>query len=144
MTLPSKEQIATEFIAALIGEIGNDNYREVCSRNAANKNPNICASHDFCDANMTMHGVLLKHIDAAEDINDEANLALWSEALWNESWDIAHQRMIEEYERWGESWKDELALVDEIAGTARVADGAETSALVNRWITQARQLNGGG
>jgi hypothetical protein len=48
------EQLATEFVDELRDQLTPAEFAEVRKRNAAETNPLICHSHDFCDANMVM------------------------------------------------------------------------------------------
>lgn len=47
-------ELAFRFSRLLLDDIGAANLATVIERNAANVNPSVCHSHDFCDANMTM------------------------------------------------------------------------------------------
>lgn len=49
--------------------------------------PDICASHDFCDANMAMDSAFKEILGRSPDVGDEADADLWGEA-----WSIAHSR----------------------------------------------------
>lgn len=73
------EQLSREF-SRIVAEWCGANTGEIVLRNIAEKNPNICHSHDFCDANQAM-------IDACE------NLGLDHECGANpivvEAWEIA-------------------------------------------------------
>ena len=72
------KQVAKRFAERLREEIGDENYREVLRRNATPEYDGCCASHDFCDANMTM-------LAALEDcgIDDGAD---GPTAIWNLAW----------------------------------------------------------
>lgn len=81
--LPSPYALARVFAAELRNEIG-DRVFAVVALNMDEKDPNICHSHDFCDANQVM-------IDAWEkvagwpcscDPNAEGEFAVWTKA-WN-------------------------------------------------------------
>lgn len=48
------EQLAREFSRQLWAEIGSTKMKQVIQLNANEKNPSVCHSHDFCDANMVM------------------------------------------------------------------------------------------
>ena len=49
------ERLARAFSAELLKDIGRVGVAKVVAENAAEKDPHICHSHDYCDANMTMH-----------------------------------------------------------------------------------------
>ena len=74
------QSLALEFSHALRSELSAEEMRVVVRRNRAQLSPNICHSHDFCDANMVLHGVFLQHgMDAA----DEGGMDRWGE-LWDQ------------------------------------------------------------
>jgi len=74
--------LAEAFDRLLRTEIGKTKYREVLARNAAEPDAGICHSHDFCDANMMMDGAFRVVLQRGPDIDDDADLTLWTDA-WN-------------------------------------------------------------
>ena len=52
--LPETEALAEAFIRLLRETIGDEDYAKVVALNAAELNPDVCASGDFCDSNMVM------------------------------------------------------------------------------------------
>lgn len=79
------QSLALEFSHALRSELSAEEMRVVIQRNRAQLSPNICHSHDFCDANMVLHAVFLQHgMDAA----DEGGMDRWGE-LWDHAWNMA-------------------------------------------------------
>lgn len=79
------EQLARQFSAGLLAEIGAENLAQAVEINANSSNPNACATHDFCDANQTM-------IDALETLASQP-LALDDDnqsGLINVAWDLAN------------------------------------------------------
>lgn len=67
------------FAEQLLADIGMDNLKEVVRRNATPEYVRCCASHDFCDANMSMDAALKKHgIDGLKNTD-----------LWNKVWEYA-------------------------------------------------------
>ena len=74
--------LAEAFDHLLRTEIGKAKYREVLARNAAEPDAGICHSHDFCDANMMMDGAFRVVLQRGPDIDDDADLTLWTDA-WN-------------------------------------------------------------
>ena len=79
------QSLALEFSHALRSELSAEEMRVVIQRNRAQLSPNICHSHDFCDANMVLHAVFLQHgMDAA----DEGGMDRWGE-LWDQAWNMA-------------------------------------------------------
>ncbi len=81
-------ELANAFNRHLLEAIGEENFREVVARNAAEKNPNLCHSHDFCDANMVM-------ADAWKEAEGkEVDLAIpYAQELWGLAWDQAKASM---------------------------------------------------
>lgn len=51
----SVQLIAERFDVLLRREVGQQNYRRIIRENLASDNPSVCASHDYCDANVVMH-----------------------------------------------------------------------------------------
>lgn len=53
-------QLAQVFSRELKDELYAEEMAEVIARNRTETSPNVCHSHDFCDANMTMQRALAK------------------------------------------------------------------------------------
>lgn len=85
--LPSPAALAQEFSKVLGNWLAPSQLREVTLRNSRETNPNICHSHDFCDANMAMDQAL-KNL-GAEAFPAEGGMSDEVVDLWNEAWDIA-------------------------------------------------------
>lgn len=83
--LPSPHALARAFASELRDEI-QDAIFTVVALNDDEAEPNICHSHDFCDANQVMIDAWAKvaGVECSCDSNNEAETA-----LWNEAWDIA-------------------------------------------------------
>lgn len=79
------EMLAKEFGEALKSHLSSDEMREVLSRNRAEADLRICHSHDFCDTNMVLHNVFVKH---GIDIADEGGRDRWG-ILWHDVWNKA-------------------------------------------------------
>jgi len=87
MRLPTPEQLAATFIQTLRAHLGAERFAEVCRRNAAEPDPRVCHSHDFCDANI----VMAEALDAlAPNTNTDDDAAV---ALWNDAWSRAFKVM---------------------------------------------------
>ena len=84
--------LARLFLRQLQIDITDDEYAEVCRRNAfdAAYAGSACASHDFCDANMTMQEAF-ETGGIVVDLENDEHLSLWSQA-----WATAKVIMIEE------------------------------------------------
>ena len=88
-TLSQPEILARAFSEQLIKDIGYAKVKEVNARNAVETNPDVCASHDFCDANMTMLRAFERVTGKAEhELNFESQAEM---DLWNSAWSIAKQ-----------------------------------------------------
>lgn len=82
------QQLSSEFAASLLVCIGQENFDEVVRRNVAmGLYSNVCASHDFCDANMIMAQAMKRLAPSLDDakIFEDSSLV----ALWNEAWGLA-------------------------------------------------------
>ncbi|MGA7178149.1 MAG: hypothetical protein WBX11_00985 [Thiobacillaceae bacterium] len=142
------ELLAKEFCEALKLQLTEDELREAVRRNRSEADPRICHTHDFCDTNMVLHAVFMRH---DMDIADEGGLARWG-CLWHETWnkaksaefgstEMANKAVISNVRTTGESmikkgdivrikpeWRDEgdeeftwIALEDEDGGRVRIA-----------------------
>lgn len=80
---PSADTIALEFSQGLHACLGPEKMVEVVERNRVETAPSCCHSHDFCDANMVLYEVFLRHgMDPATEEGMELHGALWDQA-WN-------------------------------------------------------------
>lgn len=79
--------VAREFSARVLKYIGADNMREVIRLNAtADYAGNVCASHDFCDANVFMARAFRAVTGKAINLQDQNHLTLWGNA-----WSVAKE-----------------------------------------------------
>lgn len=58
---PTADTLALEFSEGLHACLGADKMKEVVQRNRVETAPGCCHSHDFCDANMVLYEVFLRH-----------------------------------------------------------------------------------
>lgn len=80
---PTADALALEFSQGLHACLGREQMREVFERNRAETAPGVCHSHDFCDANMVLYEVFMRHsIDPVSEEGMERHGALWDQA-WN-------------------------------------------------------------
>jgi hypothetical protein len=77
-------KLAGHFLLNLKEGIGEKDYRKCCVENARELNPNVCHSHDYCDANEIMAATWLNL--QGEDFNGQYNSDV---TLWNAAWDHA-------------------------------------------------------
>lgn len=67
------EQVQTAF--------GPAQFREICYLNkSSHASTSICATHDFCDANMLMEAAFQATFGRESDVADEADAKVWSDA----------------------------------------------------------------
>lgn len=87
------DRLAAAFTAQLREDITTDEWNEMVATNADNGTGAWCASHDYCDANMTMLAAFEETMGreptwlAFPNENDERDAADF--ALWNAAWDKA-------------------------------------------------------
>lgn len=87
--------LAKEFAARLRDEIGVEKFREAKRLNATPEyGAGICASHDFCDANMTMARAFYDVVGRDPDMDSDADID-----LWNRAWSIAKRRHLTHRDR---------------------------------------------
>ena len=82
------EDLAREFSERLKQTLSAEELNELVLRNRIETTPNICHSHDFCDANMLLHEVFIRH---GMDIADEGGRERWGE-LWDAAWNLSKSR----------------------------------------------------
>ena len=96
------EAAAEKFVATLREWLTADEFAEMQRLNTAKTDPNVCHSHDFCDANMAMLDALesfdgvefVAEWEIEEAVTDDerkdaiAKQVIW-ETLWNAAWSIA-------------------------------------------------------
>jgi hypothetical protein len=77
-------RMAVAFLGALHEEIGTENLVQVDARNREQSSPNVCHSHDFCDANMVMAHVWQQLTSCEVDVACQTQ-----REIWNLAWDRA-------------------------------------------------------
>lgn len=82
----NSETVAIEFTRLLRKEIGTENFLQVRRLNATpDYSGGLCASHEFCDANMLM-------LEAFQNLGFEPNFDNDQHvALWNDAWAVARR-----------------------------------------------------
>ena len=78
----SVPELAHEFSRVLREWLTDDEMEQVIERNAEVDDPAICASHDFCDANMAMYEAFERVMGHPVDTRKKADVAMWDKA-WN-------------------------------------------------------------
>lgn len=94
---PDAASIAKTFADMLLDDLGQFKFAEMRRRNRAQADPQICHSHDFCDANVLMEAALAQHGIALfnEEYGDISDAVM---RLWGEAWNIASARYLTEAE----------------------------------------------
>lgn len=86
--IPTIETLALEFSQGLHAYLTPEQMSEVVERNKNETDPNICHSHDFCDANMFLHEVFMAY---GMDVADEGGMERYG-PLWDQAWNLAKSR----------------------------------------------------
>ena len=89
----SVDRLAAEFARRLRRDLGLRKLAVVVKRNAAETNPSVCHSHDFCDANEVMR-TALEALGLDPVATHEARPGLWVAA-----WDLARRRGFHRHRR---------------------------------------------
>ena len=94
-TLPEKEALAAAFVRILRQTIGEEKYAKVVALNGVELNPDVCHSHDFCDANMVMDAAFHTFgVDPLEyGYTEEDGMSQEVCDLWNAAWNRAKELM---------------------------------------------------
>ncbi len=94
-TLPEKEALAKAFVRILRETLGDEDYAKVVALNAAELNPDVCASGDFCDSNMVMDAAFKEFgVDPLEyGYTEEDGMSQEVCDLWNSAWDRGKELM---------------------------------------------------
>ena len=74
--------IGKEFSSILLIDLGIDVMREVVEKNSTEEYDGVCASHDYCDANLVMAEAFNKICRREAEIDSEEDSYWWGEA-WN-------------------------------------------------------------
>ena len=77
--------LAAEFSAIIKTWLTPAEMSEVLSLNESEEDKSICHSHDFCDANMAMHEVFMRH---GMDVTSEHGVSNFGEK-WGAAWQLA-------------------------------------------------------
>jgi hypothetical protein len=87
------QQVANRFIEELRIDLSQHEFDAMCVANAAETNPDICHSHDYLDANMSMLAAMEDHVGTAPvcPIN---GYSVWFIELWNAAWSMAKSNCI--------------------------------------------------
>lgn len=92
---PTIDSLAMEFCHEMRATLTQEQMEQVLALNALEMNPNVCHSHDFCDANMVLNEVFVRHgMDATED----GGMGRWGD-LWNQTWNLAKSRGFRMFKR---------------------------------------------
>ncbi len=94
-TLPEKEALARAFVRILREQLTAEQFAEVVTLNGIKLNPDVCHSHDFCDANMVMDAAFKEFgVDPLEyGYTEEDGMSQEVCDLWNSAWDRGKELM---------------------------------------------------
>lgn len=86
---PHKEWLAERFAAILKEWLTAEQWADMKRKNETDPRytGGVCASHDYCDANMAMDQAWRERFATSPNADDEAQATLWSTA-----WDLAKER----------------------------------------------------
>ena len=85
-TLDDAPIIALQFARMLTELLGPHTMRAIVERNASEPHPDVCHSHDYCDANMVMMDAFRAlGFDCSSDPEEDSGIGF----VWDESWAIA-------------------------------------------------------
>lgn len=87
MTTTDTEQtakLARAFSAVLLEWLGPGRVAEAAALNDVELNPDVCHTHDFCDANEAMLVAFERALGREADVQSDDDTA-----LWNAAWDRA-------------------------------------------------------
>lgn len=80
--------LAHAFLRELRATIGAKRMAEVARLNAAERDPGVCHSHDFCDANMVMDDAFRSVVGRGSRVSSVRDAILWTRA-----WNLAKEAM---------------------------------------------------
>jgi len=89
--LPIVDLLARKFLAILKDDIGENRYQQAAELNLTYPK-GVCASHDFCDANMVMNDAWGWVVGTEMNAGDEEDARLWGKA-----WSLAKNIMVREH-----------------------------------------------
>lgn len=75
------QALSVQFSEDLSTDIGPKTLAYAAALNRADSNTNVCHSHDFCDANMVMHGSFITVLDRDPTQDDQYLI----DSAWNEA-----------------------------------------------------------
>lgn len=83
--------IARVFAGRIGAELGYGILREIDARNADEANPDVCHSHDFCDANDYMHAAFME-VTGQSPTHTLPTMSEVEHAAWSAAWDYTKKR----------------------------------------------------
>ena len=81
------KELADEFSSVLKGWLTPGQWTEMQAKGLLNEGTMVCASHDYCDANMAMDAAFVKVLKRHPELDDDDDVE-----LWNKSWSDARRR----------------------------------------------------
>lgn len=84
------QAIAADFALSLKKRIGAKKFEEMRRKNATpDYGGGVCASHDYCDANVVMEASFRRVVGREPDTSDDADIK-----VWNTAWDVAFEKYL--------------------------------------------------
>jgi hypothetical protein len=74
-------EISAKFTNLLAAELSSEKMDAISDDNAKERNPNICHSHDHCDANEVMAAAFLAVVGREMDLQSDTDGELWDRAF---------------------------------------------------------------
>ena len=85
-TIEDSHIIARQFAAALTELLGPHTMRAIVDRNASEPHPDVCHSHDYCDANVVMMDAFLSlGFECSSEPAEDSGIGF----VWDEAWALA-------------------------------------------------------
>jgi hypothetical protein len=105
-------QLADHFVRALRNHLDPEQFAEVCQKNSTPEYAGgVCASHDYCDANMVMAVAFVEVVgrdmimDGGDSPQEQAD-----QALWNAAWAFAKDTQLCVRQETSQNWEFSLYL----------------------------------
>ena len=81
------QRVANLFVEGLRIDLSPHEFDAMCVANAAETDPDICHSHDYLDANMSMLDAMEEHVGTAPECQTNG-YSVWFIELWNAAWSL--------------------------------------------------------
>lgn len=89
MNVVDPTELASRFVALLRQELSEEEWTKMCDSNSTEPSPNICHSHDFCDANEVMAAAWVQCGGVEEELMGDSPEADQARSIWGRAWQLA-------------------------------------------------------